>query len=75
METLLAAAIVCSLTAIRSVLYCAEILVQAWADNMREHGRRTTILTIMEAMQPSGVLTASDGSVEIRARKPTSHGE
>lgn len=74
-ETLVIAAIACSVTVVRSVCRCVEILVQAHADNERERVRRATMLTIMAAIRLSGsALGAPVGEVETKALEPDEHG-
>jgi hypothetical protein len=74
-EPVILAVVMGSLAAFRSVLRCVEILVRAQADNMRERVRRTTILTIMAAMQPTGAPTAPVGEAGNRASRPDDNGQ
>jgi hypothetical protein len=53
-EPVILAIVIGSLTAIKTALRCAEILVQAHADNLRERGRRETAMIILAGTQVSG---------------------
>jgi hypothetical protein len=74
-ETVILAVVVGSLAAVKSVLRCVEILIQAQADNMRERTRRRTILAIMAAMQPRGATILLTGQPENWAAGPGDNGQ
>jgi hypothetical protein len=70
MEPMILAVAVGSLTAVKSMLQCVEILVRARADTLRERARMTTILAVMPAMRASNTLAASVEETAMIARKP-----
>jgi hypothetical protein len=74
-ETVVLAVAVGFLAAVKSVLRCVEILVQAQADNMRERMRRRTILAIMTAMQLRGATTPLTQQPENWATEPGDNGQ
>ena len=70
MEPVVLAVIIGSLTAIKTVMRCAEILVRAHADNMRESARRVTIVTMWTAMRADAGLVAHATGDETMATEP-----
>jgi len=68
-EPVILAIILGFLTVIRSALRCAEILVRAHADNLRERARKDSTVTILTVMKICDLM-GTHGENETSAAEP-----